>query len=304
MGWPSSLSYAQIVATGIARSLPVLAHYGDIDAINSLLSANPSLADDPEALVAAAERGHEPVVRLLLSCRPELIHRVAVVAKTRELTAFLFQCGMNPDLARWLGVRPLHRFAQQGDVEKAAIFVKHGADLNARDEEFCTTPLGYAALSGRLRMVEFLLGQGAKPFLPDDVAWATPLALATYKGHDDIVRVLQEFETAGGAPSYRLEALKSLANDLVVACQSGEAGAFHRIVDHFYIRRQMTWGAPGEITRASRLRGFVRERLPERQRNTAGDLIELSEAQELIARSYGFESWIELEKSPNVRKEN
>jgi ankyrin repeat protein len=159
------------------------------------LTADPSRADDPEALAGAAENGHEPIVRLLLQHRPGLAQRVAVVARSRELTELLFQSGMNPNVRGWLGVTPLHRFARQGDVEKGAIFLDHGADLHARDEEFCTTPLGYAALAGKLRMVEFLLRRGAKPTLPDDLAWATPMALARHRGHDDIVRVLKEYET-------------------------------------------------------------------------------------------------------------
>ena len=40
-------------------------------------------------------------------------------------------------------------------------------------------------------MVEFLLERGAKVTLPDDLAWATPIALATYRGHDAIVRMLK-----------------------------------------------------------------------------------------------------------------
>jgi ankyrin repeat protein len=122
------------------------------------------------------------------------------VARTRELTEFLFERGMNPNLAGWLGITPMHRFAQKGDVERAAIFLDHGDNLHARDEEFCTTPLGYAARTGKLRMVEFLLRRGAKVRLPDDPTWATPIALATYQGHDDIVRVLKAYEATGVLP--------------------------------------------------------------------------------------------------------
>jgi hypothetical protein len=301
MGWPSTLSYQQVIATGIARSLPVLAHYGDIEAVTAALAADPTLADDPQALVAAAENGHESIVRLILSHQPGVIQRVAVVARTRELTEFLFQSGMNPDLAGWLGVTPLHRFAREGDVEKAAIFLEHGANLHVRDEEFCTTPLGYAAAAGRQRMVEFLLRRGSKVSLPDDFPWATPVALAAYKGHDEIVRVLKEFESTRSLSRYRLEALQALARDLVTACQSGDGDAFQRVVDHFYIRRPMTWDRPGEVTRASRLRRFVRERLHLPHSQTANDTVELSDAQSLIARSYGFHSWRDLESSPDVR---
>lgn len=193
MGWPSTLSYQQVAATGITRSLVVLASYGDLDTARAVLADDPALADDPEALAAAATNGHEAIVRLLLRHRPRLAERVAVVARWRELTELLFQNGMNPDVTGWLGVTPLHRFARQGEVDKAAIFLDHGANLHARDEELCTTPLGYAAYAGKLRMVEFLLRRGAKPTLPDDLAWATPIALATYRGHDAVVRVLEAY---------------------------------------------------------------------------------------------------------------
>jgi ankyrin repeat protein len=191
MGWPSSLSYQQVAATGIARSLVVLACYGDLDTARAVLADDPALADDPEALAAAATSGHEAIVRLMLQHRPRLAERVAVVARSSELTELLFQSGMNPNLTGWLGVTALHRFAREGDVDKAAVFLDHGANLHARDEEFRTTPLGYAAYAGKRRMVEFLLRRGAQPTLPDDLPWATPIALAAYRGHGAIVRVLE-----------------------------------------------------------------------------------------------------------------
>jgi uncharacterized protein len=190
VGWRSKLTYRQVAATGIRRSLTVMAAYGDVDAATALLDSDPSLADDPEAFREAAARGHEAILRLMLHHRPRVIHRVSVAAQTRALTKFLFESGMDPNLARWLGVTPLHLFARQGEIDNAAIFLDHGANLRARDEEFCTTPLGYAALNGKLQMTEFLLQRGAKPALPDDLPWATPMALARHRGHDEIVCLL------------------------------------------------------------------------------------------------------------------
>jgi ankyrin repeat protein len=51
-------------------------------------------------------------------------------------------------------------------VEKANLFLDHGADLHARDEDICSTPLGWAAKFGRKAMVELLLARGAKPKRP------------------------------------------------------------------------------------------------------------------------------------------
>jgi hypothetical protein len=200
---------------------------------------------------------------------------------------------MNPNLKHWLGVTPLHRFAREGNVEKAVIFLDHGADPDIRDEEFCTTPLGYASLNGKLRMVEFLLRRGARATLPDNLAWATPQALAAHRGHHEIARVLETFETTGVLPPYPLQFLKSLANDFVIAHKTGDADAFVRVIDHFYIRRPMAWDRPDASVRASRLRRFVRDRLPTRSQTEIENL-DLSDAQLLIARSYGFKSWQEL----------
>ena len=174
---------------GAARSVELLAHYGDLQTAAAVFAANPALADDPAALSSAA--GNEGFVRLMLRYQPELPRRIAVGAKTRELNELLFQHGMNPSQRDWLGGTPLHEFARKGDLEKAAIFIDHGADLHARDEDICSTPLGWAAKFGQTAMVELLLSRGAKPNLPDDPPWATPLAWATRRGQTEITELLK-----------------------------------------------------------------------------------------------------------------
>ncbi|MEX2139976.1 MAG: ankyrin repeat domain-containing protein [Pirellulales bacterium] len=202
MGWPSTLTYQHLVARNVRRSVGILASYGDVDTAAAIFAADPALADDPEALACAAGNGDEAFVRLMLRSQPDLARRIAVVAKSRELTELLFEHGMDPNHANWLGITPLHRFAEQGNIENAAIFIDHGANLDARDEEFCSTPLGYAAKYGRTRMVELLLQRGAKPDLPDDPPWARPLAWAKRRGHDEIVRLLTEYESSGMSSSF------------------------------------------------------------------------------------------------------
>jgi ankyrin repeat protein len=177
---------------GAARSVGLLAHYGDVKAAAAVFAVNPALADDPGALSSAADNGHEGFVRLMLRYQPDLAKRVSGGAKTRELSKFLFERGANPNHADWLRITPLHEFARKGDVENAAIFFEHGADLQARDEDICSTPLGWAAKYGKILMVELLLRRGAKPNLPDDPPWATPLAWATRRGHGEIVELLKQ----------------------------------------------------------------------------------------------------------------
>ncbi|HEX5218412.1 MAG TPA: ankyrin repeat domain-containing protein [Verrucomicrobiae bacterium] len=145
----------------------------------------------------AAGEGKEGFVRLMLRYQPDLPSRVnfpawSVGGKTRELNELLFQHGMNPNTTDWLGVTALHYLAGGGHIEKAGWFLDHGANLHARDEDLCSTPLGWAAKSGQTKMVEFLLSRGAKPNLPDDPPWATPLAWATRRGHDEVVKLLRQ----------------------------------------------------------------------------------------------------------------
>jgi ankyrin repeat protein len=183
------LTYQSIVATGLRRSMEVLAYFGDVLAATELLGADPSLASDPAALEKAAGRGHQEFVRLLLSYQPDLATRVTV-SRPREVAEFLFSRGMDPNRPNWVRRTPLHHFAGSGDLEGAALFLDHGADIHARDDEDRSTPLAVAARQGKLEMVKFLLARGANPNLPEDPPWATPLAWATRRGHQEIIGLL------------------------------------------------------------------------------------------------------------------
>jgi ankyrin repeat protein len=181
---------------GAARAVHLLAYYGDVQTGAAVFATNPALADDPEALSNAAGEGHEPFLRLLLRYQPNLPKRVtfpywSVGAKTRALNELLFAYGMDPSQPDWLGITPLHHFARKGDVDNATLFMDHGADLHARDEDICSTPLGWAAKFGQSLMVELLLRHGANPNVPDDPPWATPLAWARRRGHREIVALLE-----------------------------------------------------------------------------------------------------------------
>jgi ankyrin repeat protein len=179
---------------GAARSVDILSYYGDVETAAAIFAINPALADDPHALTQAAANGNEAFVHLMLRHQPDLAKRVSGAAKTQELSKSLLELGANPNHRDWLGITPLHRFARSDDLESAALFIDHGAHLHARDEDICSTPLGWAAKFGKSRMVEFLLRRGAKPNLPDDPPWATPLAWAMRRGHNEVVEVLKQYD--------------------------------------------------------------------------------------------------------------
>ena len=178
---------------GAARSVELLGYYGDLQTAAAVFAANPALADDPQALTYAAENGHEGFVRLMLRYQPDLASRIGCGAESRDLTELLFARGMDPSHRDWLGATPLHQFAKEGNTALADLFIAHGAELDARDDDLRSTPLGWAARFGRVDMVDLLLEHGAKPNLPDDPPWATPTAWATRREHGVIVQRLKRW---------------------------------------------------------------------------------------------------------------
>ncbi|HMH22683.1 MAG TPA: ankyrin repeat domain-containing protein [Puia sp.] len=155
---------------GAASKLHLLAYYGDIRTAAAMFAADPSLADNTEAFENAAGEGHDAFVRLMLRYQPTLATRMAVgvqdqgpdhAIRSGELCEFLFQQGMDPNFRNWLGIMPLHRFAMKGDLQNAAIFIGHNADLHARDAEISSTPLAWALRRGHADVAELLKKRGA-----------------------------------------------------------------------------------------------------------------------------------------------
>lgn len=185
---------------GAYRKVHLLAYYNDLLTAAAMFAANPSLANDVNALENAAGQGNEQFVKLMLHYQPDLAKRIAVGVSSRapeervrakSLRDLLFSHGMDPNRLSWLGISPLHKFAEHNDLENAESFVKHGADINAVDEENRSTPLGYAAKYGRKEIAEWLLKNGADPSLTWEYPWAQPLAWAERRGHTEIVELLK-----------------------------------------------------------------------------------------------------------------
>ena len=82
--------------------------------------------------------------------------------------------------------------AGRGDVPNARLMLKHGADIDALDDQYHGTPLAWAARKGHEDMVRFLLSDGANSALPRDLPPATPRARARAAGHEGIVSILDE----------------------------------------------------------------------------------------------------------------
>ena len=135
------------------------------------------------------------VPAVLTGCQGYLLART-------DMLRMLLAHGMSPDLMNWQHQTLLHltceardyrgRLQADGSLERAAILLDAGANLSARDDEYRSTPLAWAARTNGVEMVKFLLARGARTNLPDDEPWATPLAWAERRGNAEIVSILRQ----------------------------------------------------------------------------------------------------------------
>src|SRR5688572_23304565 len=183
------------------RRLEQLIDDRDFGGAERLLRANPELlrVDDMSwgdgVLAGPANAGDHEILALLI----RLGARVPPVSKwapyyyfKHEATAaFLLQHGMDPNHMNWHRFTLLHHMAADGEIGKARLLLDHGADIDAVDEEYRSTPLGVAARRGQRAAVALLLERAADPNLAN-APWATPLAWARKKGHDDIASTLRD----------------------------------------------------------------------------------------------------------------
>jgi hypothetical protein len=179
-------------------------HQNDLRTVEQLLKARPELAVDETAswsegvLMMPANRGWRAMLELLMrhgACVPDCSKWAAeYYFKHYDIAEFLLSHGMNPNHMSWQRVTLLHDMAYRGNVPKARLLLDHGANIDAVDEEYESTPLGLAARWGQRTMVVFLLERGADPDKAG-APWATPLTWARKKGFTELAGDL----TRGGA---------------------------------------------------------------------------------------------------------
>jgi ankyrin repeat protein len=174
-------------------------HDGHLKEVERCLKSRPQLARNEMSswaegvLMMPARGGDRPMLELLIRYEAQ----VPIVSKWgrfyyfkhTDIAAFLLTTGMSASHMSWHHVTLLHDMAQSGDIPKAQLLLDHGADINAIDEEYCSTPLGMAARWGQRDMVAFLLERGADRERAG-AAWSSPLAWAQKKGHISIANDL------------------------------------------------------------------------------------------------------------------
>jgi hypothetical protein len=170
-------------------------HSDDLETTRQLLESQPGLATSPFSswgegvLSVPANHANLPMLELLMSYGARVPDMSkwprAYYFKHEHVAEFLLRNGMIPNHKSWRLVTLLHDMAQENQLNKARLLLDHGAELDAIDEEYRSTPLGLAARWGHRDMVKLLLERGADPHKAE-ASWATPLAWARKKGHAEI----------------------------------------------------------------------------------------------------------------------
>lgn len=116
------------------------------------------------------------------------------VPRSRAMLEKLREHGLDINRPDWSGRTLLHSLAESSSARRSLIvaFLDHGADLEAVDLEYSTTPLGRAALAGQLKTVQWLLKLGASPAGRNGWRGGQPAALARHGGHEPVVAVLKD----------------------------------------------------------------------------------------------------------------
>ena len=199
----ASLMYAHGATAGLAAYV----FQNRIDVVGEILKANPALVNeggDYGVLCMAAGFASVELIKLLLRYKPDLnrawySNNYMGYASRKDcgwdgprldvLRLFL-EHGADPNRANWFGVTYLHVQAKDGGESVAELLLEFGANIDAIDDEYCTTPLGWAARWEQKQMVEFLLAHGADPNLARE-AWAKPLVWAEAKSNTEIAKILR-----------------------------------------------------------------------------------------------------------------
>jgi uncharacterized protein len=152
---------------------------------------------------AVCTRGKRDLLRRLLDAGVRVTAKAGgchsyLLEQTDMLGLMLTKGALDPDYPTDDGVTLLHELCRyepggtpQLRRESAALLLDAGANISARDDEYRSTPVAWAARNNVPDMVEFLLSRGAPTNLADDEKWATPVAWATRRGHTRVVELLK-----------------------------------------------------------------------------------------------------------------
>jgi ankyrin repeat protein len=115
-----------------------------------------------EAFLAAAMQGDAATVRRLADDHPEYLRSphamfAAIQQARTDIAELLLEMGVSPNVSDHRGMSALHFAAQSGRVEIARLLIARGANIDAIERNYNSTPLGHANYQGRTEMVAILV---------------------------------------------------------------------------------------------------------------------------------------------------
>jgi ankyrin repeat protein len=177
---------------------------GSLGKTEKILIEHPEFAKDETCfwgegiLVFAAKENNRKMIDLLMSYGakvPDILKWAqAYYFERLDGATYMMEKGMNPNTMSWHHVTLLHDMAQKGDIQKAELLIKYGADIDPVEEEYQSTPLGMAARWGQVEMVKYLLAQGAD-INKAGASWSSPISWTKKKGFLEIENILLKART-------------------------------------------------------------------------------------------------------------
>ncbi len=165
----------------------------DDEALKREISNDGPALRDEQFLHEVMGRNDTGLIQLVLECHPEMVDNLILTdiwggnyPADPDIIRALYQRGLDLNRANWIGRTFLHSAAEKGDIAAARTFIELGADIEAVELEFGSTPLGSAARKGQQEMVELLLAQGADARARADAPWGQALAQAEKAGYKEV----------------------------------------------------------------------------------------------------------------------
>jgi ankyrin repeat protein len=111
--------------------------------------------------LSAAMQGDAATMRQLADRNPECLRSphamfAAIQQRRTDIAQLLLEMGTSPNVADHRGFSALHFTTHSGAVEIAKLLIARGADIDAIERSYNSTPLGHANYQGRQEMVDVI----------------------------------------------------------------------------------------------------------------------------------------------------
>lgn len=180
-------------------ALMVAAGSGSIEVLDALLQQNPLQQDKDASLLAAAERGRDAAVGVLIRAKADMEAKNRSQLTPLMLAAWnghiktlkaLIEANADMEAKNWNGYTSLMLAAQNGHIEAVNALIKAKADIEAKNRNELTS-LMLAAQNGHVEVVKALIEAKANMEVKNWNA-ITPLMIAAQNGHTEVVKALIE----------------------------------------------------------------------------------------------------------------